>query len=272
MYRAPERLNLWLAGLGLALLTLGLSPAFASSANISHSYRSDKTVSNGSAVSLNRQSGYVEAANTLNGKHLIGIVLDSNDSLLAVDAQAGRVQVATSGTASVLASTLNGDVGVGDQVSVSPFNGIGAKALPGAYVIGLAQTGLNAGTPGSDHQTITASNGDNRQVVVGLVRLSIAIGSPGNGGSQQLNALQRLARSVTGHNVSTVRAVLGLLVALVTILALVVLVYGSIYGSIISIGRNPLARYAVFRTLAAVLLMSVLMTAIAGATIFFLLR
>jgi hypothetical protein len=58
----------------------------------------------------------------------------------------------------------------------------------------------------------------------------------------------------------------------VTVLALIILIYGSIYGSIISIGRNPLARYAVFRTLGGVLLMSVVMAIIAGSTIYLLLR
>jgi len=40
----------------------------------------------------------------------------------------------------------------------------------------------------------------------------------------------------------------------------------------ISIGRNPLAKYAVFRTLGSVLAMAGLTALIAGLTIFFLLR
>jgi hypothetical protein len=270
---SPPKLRLWLTGVFLALLVFGLSPTFASSANISHSYRSERPIANGSAVSLDpKKSDYVEPVNIVNGKHVIGVVLDSNDSLLAVDAQAGRVQVATSGTASLLVSTLNGDIEVGDQISVSPFNGIGAKTLPNAYIIGLAQTSLNNRTSGVTKQTVTDNTGHSRQVTLGLIRLSIAIGAPAESGNQPSSPFQRLVKSVTGRNVSALRAVLSLLVALVTILALIILIYGSIYGSIISIGRNPLARFAVFRTLAGVLLMSLVMASIAGVTVYLLLR
>src|SRR2546430_13684705 len=48
---------------------------------------------------------------------------------------------------------------VGDRVSVSPFNGVGAKALPGAYIIGLAQTGFNASTSGAKKQAVTDQTG-----------------------------------------------------------------------------------------------------------------
>lgn len=269
-----RHLKLLLTGVGVTLLALGLSPAGASSANISHSYRSTNSVTSGGIVSLDsRQTGYVEPANTSNGAQLLGVAVAGNDSLIAVDATPGTVQVATSGTATTLVSTLNGDINVGDQIGVSPFNGVGMKALPGSHTIGLAQTAFNSATQGATSRQVTNKDGTPAQVSIGYIRLNIAIGLANTtGGQADLNSLQKIAKSLTGHTVSTTRVLLSLVIAIVSMTALITLIYASIYGSIISIGRNPLAKYAVFRTLGSVVGMAVLTALTAGATIFLLLR
>lgn len=272
--RRRHALKLLLAGMSLTLGLLGLAPAGASSANISRSYHSEVAITNGSLVSLDpARSDYVQPANTDNGSRLLGVAVASNDSLLAVDATPGSTQVATSGTASVLVSDAGGDIAVGDEVSVSPFNGVGMKGAPGLRVIGLAQVPFSRNSSGAKVQTITDRKGKTHRIAVGLTRVTIAIGS-GSADAQfeNLNGLQRFVRSVTGHTVSTARAVISLVVVIVALLALVTLIYASIYSSIISIGRNPLAKYAVFRTLGSVLGMAALTAVVAGVTVYLLLR
>ena len=269
-----REIRLLVGGVGAALLLLGLSPAGASSANISHSYSSSTSIPNGSLVSLDpTQSNYVVPANSDNGQQLLGIAVASNDSLIAVDSTTGQIQVATSGTASTLVSNLDGSIAVGDQISVSPFNGIGMKAEPGSNVIGLAQTAFSSKTAGAVSKQVTNKSGKSTSVVVGYIKLGIAIGT---GSSQaadsQSSYLQKFAKSITGHTVSSVRVALSMIIAVVAFLALITLVYASIYGSIISIGRNPLAKFAVFRTLTSVLGMVLLTAVIASLTIFLLLR
>jgi len=253
------------------LLALNISPVGASSANISHSYAEDGHIPNGSLVSLDDQrSNYVQASNTSNGQRLLGVAVASNDSLLAVDATAGEVQVATSGTATVLVSNVDGNISVGDQIAVSPFNGVGMKAEAGDYIIGLAQTPFSNNSSGATSQSVTDRNGHNRTIQVGQIRVAIAVGTASN--ANQLNALQRLGKSLTGHVVSTPRIIISLVVAIVAMVALITLVYASIYGTIISIGRNPLAKFAVFRSLTSVLGMVVATGLIASLTIFLLLH
>lgn len=265
-------LRLLIGGVGAILLLLGLAPASASSANISHSYHATTSITNGSIVSLDPQrSDYIQLANTTNGSRLLGVALAGNDSLLAIDATTGTVQVATSGTVNTLASTLNGNINVGDQITVSPFSGIGMKATPGSYVIGLAQTDLNSNSAGATTKEVKDKSGTTSQIRVSYIRLSIASGISTATGAN-LNGLQRLAQSLTGHAESTPRIVLSLVIASVAFVALIVLIYASIYSSIISIGRNPLAKYTVFRTLGAVLGMAVLTATIASLTIFLLLK
>lgn len=272
--RRSRHFRLLLSGLSGALILLGLAPAGASSANISHSYQSTGKISSGSIVSLDPKHGdFVETSDVTNGERLLGIVVASNDSLLAVDETAGLVQVATSGSAKTLVSTLNGDIKLGDQIAVSPFAGVGMKAGNGSRIIGLAQSTFSSGSEGANQQEVTDKSGAKKQVYVGYVSANIAIGVNNSGTRQDnLSALQKLGRSITGHTVSTTRVLISLAVAIVALMSLVTLAYASIYGGIISVGRNPLAKYAVFRTVSVVLVMVVVTAAIAGGTIFFLLR
>lgn len=268
-----------LTGVGAALTVVALvaaGTAAASSANISHSYQASGAIATGSIVSLDpSRSDYVVPADDNNGGRLLGVAVNGSDSLIAVGPTDGKgaIQVATTGSAATLVSTLNGDIGVGDQIGVSPFQGVGIKALPGSRVIGLAQTSFNSGTAGAVTEQVKDKSGKVSSIKVGYVQLNIAIGtnatvlSDGN-----LNALQKAAKALTGRTISTTRVAVSLAVAVIALLALITLIYASIYGSIISIGRNPLAKFAVFRTLGSVLGLAVLTAAVSGATIYFLLK
>lgn len=259
-------------GILLGLILFGWTSARAASANLSHSYNASGAISTGSIVSLaSQQSNTVELANSNNGSDLLGVVVDSNDSLLAIDASSTTVQVATTGQAQVLVSTLNGPISTGDKIAVSPLSGIGMKAGPGDYVIGLAQSGFSDHDSNAQSQTVTDTTGHAHKLSVGTLDLTIAIGfNPANNSSQ--NGLQKFVSSLTGRNVSTLRIVVSLMVTAVALAALVTLVYASIFGSIISIGRNPLAKLAVFRTLGTVLGMALLIAVLAAGVIFLLLH
>lgn len=249
-----------------------LAPASAASANISRSYQASVNIPNGSIVSLDpKRPDFVQPANTVNANRLLGVALPETDSLIAINVQARTVQVATSGNVSTLVNTLNGDINVGDRVAVSPFNGVGMKAYAGTKVIGVAQSALSASSEGSASVQVTDKNGKLTKVRVGYIRLNIASGATLQD-EERLNSLQKLAKAVTGHRTSTLKIVISLIIFIVASLSLVTFIYASIYGSIISIGRNPLAKYAVFRSLGYVMGMSVLMSVVAGLTIFFLLR
>lgn len=272
--RKQRHLRLFVAGMITVIAVVDLSGASASSANISHSYHSSSSIVNGSIVGLDqKKSDYVVAASTKDGKRLLGVAVASDDSLLAVDATEGLVQVATSGNVSTLVSTLNGNIKVGDQIAVSPFTGIGMKSNPGAHIIGLAKTSFDDKSDGATTREVTDKDGKKTKVSVGYVSLTIAVGT-GNIASSDanLNSLQKLARSLTGRTISTIRVVVALIVALIGLATLVTLIYAAIYGSIISVGRNPLAKYAIFRTLGSVLAMAALAGIITSTVIFFLLR
>lgn len=246
-------------------------PVSAASANISHAYRTTASLPAGSLVSLDtKRTDYVVPATSENGDRLVGVTVRAHDSLLAVDEQDDTTQIATNGTATVLVSTLNGDIKVGDPVGVSPFEGIGARADAGTYSIGLAQTAFSAQSKGATKQTVTDTKGRSSTVAIGAVQVSVGVAVAGDAG--QLSTLQKFAKNLTGRTVSMVRITLSLLIIIVTLIAIIILMYSSIYAGIISIGRNPLARYAVLRTLVTVLAMTIGMATIATITVILLLR
>jgi hypothetical protein len=257
------------------LLLLILPGVSAASANISRSYQATSSIPNGSLVSLDpAHQGFVQIADTSNASRLLGVALPSQDSLLAIDPGVTKVQVALSGSVSTLVSTINGDIKLGDQVSVSPFGGIGMAALPGSHLIGVAQTAFSEKTDGVTLEQVKDKVGKTHQIHIGYVKVAISVGTGAStsGGGSQANFLQRLIRSITGKTISTVRIVISLVVATVALVSLVTLVYASIYGSIVSVGRNPLAKNAIFRTLSSVMVMAIVTVAVACVTIYYLLR
>lgn len=256
------------------LLMVGLSPANATSANISHSYKSNSTIPAGSLVSLDSgRTDFVVPANTDNGSKLLGIAVAKDDSLIAVDAASGLVQVATNGSANALVSDVNGDIKVGDSISVSPFNGVGMKAETGQKIIGLAQTAFNTNAEGTKTESVTDKAGNRKNLRIGFIRIGIGVTTNSNSGdSKELNDLQKATKALVGREISTIRIILSLIVLIIASISLMTLIYAAIYGSIVSVGRNPLAKYAIFRTLARVLAMALITALIAVVTIFFLLR
>lgn len=255
----------------LLVLLFGLSGVSAASPNFSRSYNATTVIPNGSLVSLmSGSSSIVQAANTANSNRLVGVVEQSSDSLLAVNPGSGKVQVATSGTVNALVSTVNGNISVGQNIAVSPFNGVGMKANSGDRVIGIAVTAFNPNTAGATNEIVKDSSGNKHRITVGYVRLTIAIGTL-NSSNFSIQSLQLFVESLTGHPISALRLIIAVVVAIVAILSIVTLIYASIYGSIVSIGRNPLAKMAVFRTLTSVIGMVTLIAGVASITIYFLL-
>lgn len=273
--RWQRQLKLIIMGILSALILSGFSSVNASSANISHSYQAEGTIPSGSLVSLYpQQQNFVQTANTNNSSRLIGVTVAANDSLLAVNASSSTVQVATSGIATALVSNVDGNINVGDQVAVSPFDGIGMKAYPGTRIIGLAQTAFNGQGTGSTTKQVKNKSGKLTDIKVGYIRVTIGITtlSTSSSSNQSLNSLQKIARSLTGRDVSNLRIAVSLFVAAIALIALITLVYSAIYASIVSVGRNPLAKHAVFRTLGSVLGMALLIAVVAGLTLYLLLR
>lgn len=260
-------------GLVTVLALVWVSSAGAATASVSRSYSSDVPIEPGSIVSLTSlESKSVTLANTSNSDKIIGVSVALDDALIAVDPNENKVQITSSGLANVLVSDLNGDIKVGDKVAVSPFDGIGMKSGKGERIIGLAQTAFSADSKELTTEDVKDKQGNAKELRIGLVQINVIIGNDDSGGDENLTGLQSFVKSLTGRTVSTFRLLTSLVIGVLTLVALLVLVYSAIFGSIISIGRNPMAGNSVFRALRSVLFLAVMVVAVSLVFIYLLLR
>lgn len=248
--------------------------ATSTAKDISRSYNSLTELQPGSVVSTTKTDATtVEASNIDNANRLVGVVVPADTSLVAVDPDSSKAQVSSSGNVNVLVSTVNGAISKGDKIAVSPFSGIGMKSIDKGYVVGTALVGFNANSEGATDQKVIDKSGDSKDITVGYVQINLTprfdSGADADAG---LNSAQAFVKALTGHVVSTPRIIVSFVLATLTVVVISALMYAAIYGSIVSIGRNPLAKDSILRTLTRVLALALLIVAFAFGMIYLLLR
>lgn len=140
------RLYRYVGGLlSAAVLAVLFTGSLSAVPSLSEGYTTEDEVAVGGLVSLIEDSAdTVVASNRDNVDNLLGIVVSGATSpLILGTGTSGEVQVATSGSTSVLVSNINGEINQGDQITASPISGIGMRATSNSKVIGVAQASCN---------------------------------------------------------------------------------------------------------------------------------
>jgi hypothetical protein len=238
-----------LVGLGLGLgLSLSLVVPVAAS-SVAQGFRAGGSgIVAGALVSLDSGSAdSVELSSLTNRVRLVGVV--GKQSL--VEFVNGKpIQVVTTGTTSVLVSDLNGTIKAGDKVTASPISGIGMRATESVMVAGTAQADMD--TAKAETRQIAGKNGQEKTVHIGAVPLLVGPAFYQAAGERNRlvpSAFQSLANGVAGHAVSPVRVMVAGLVIVLFFVAVAVLLYSTVRASFVAIGRNPLSRQAVQKSL-----------------------
>ncbi|MEO5499740.1 MAG: hypothetical protein ABIR46_04535 [Candidatus Saccharimonadales bacterium] len=231
------------------LLAITLSAfAYASSA-ISQGYSSEQDLSLGAIVSLEKNTNdTVIASSASNADNILGVVVNRDSSLLSVtNNQKEQIQIATSGITQVLVSDINGPIKRGDHITASPLSGIGMRASANVRIVGIAQ----GDAENTKKQTYKDKAGKEQSVTLGdvpvLVNVSYFFKEPEK--TVVPTAIQSVANSLAGKEVSTLPIVLATAVFLIMLIIVSSIIYSMIKSSIISVGRNPMAQSAVYRDL-----------------------
>jgi hypothetical protein len=241
--------------------------------DISKSYSGDSAIVAGSLVSLDSgKLGYIVLANSKNSNQLIGVAVDGRGSLIAIDQSENKIQVSINGSASTLVSTVNGDINTGDYIAQSSISGIGAKALPGDKTVGIAQSSFTSKSSSLQKQKITDSNGFETEVSIGQIPVLVSASSLPKDTKDEVSTLEDWASKLVGHRVSLMRIVFCGVIAIISLIALVIIVYSSIHSSIVAVSRNPLAKPMIFEALAQVLVMVALVSVISITTMYLVIR
>jgi len=274
------------AGIVLLLSLGAVLPAAATSAptatdGIAQSYTAtDSSIRQGMIVGLDRQdTTKVVLLTTHNVADMLGVAISASDAPLALSGSTTTTQVyvATSGQYNVLVSNQNGAISIGDYVSISGLNGIGMKAQDTEQtVLGRAVSAFSgSSSSATSSATVTASNGAKTTVSIGVITVAVnVISNPnlGKGTGDLPGFLQVASSSIANKSVSAPRVYLSLGVLVLTAFISGSLLYSGVRNGVVSIGRNPLARRSIVRSVMQVVLVSVIVFIIGLFGVYLLLR
>ena len=247
------------------------------------------TVNQAYGVTGNVQQGMIVQLDPKNPKNVApltnnpdiamqGVVVAANESAVSLsgDGTSQQVYVATNGTYQALVSNQNGPIKPGDLISISAIDGIGMKAdTTQSVILGKAAQGFNGTNMVSGTAELNTSTGK-LKVAIGLISVNIDVSrnplAPSGTDSKVPNFLRKLAESIAGHPVDAARIYISLVLLFVTMIIAGSLLLGGVRSSLISVGRNPLARSAVLKGLIQVLFVGIVVFVLGLASIYLLLK
>jgi DNA-binding transcriptional regulator YdaS (Cro superfamily) len=257
------RLSVGLLG---AVMTVGVALA-----SLSQGFATTTAIPSGSLVAIDaKSSGAVVVADLTNSDRLFGVAVPPDSASISLGSGSGQVQVASNGSATVFVSTSGGAIKVGDYIAVSPIAGVGQKASGRVRVIGTAGADFD-GKDASATKTTIDEGGVKREVAVGQIPIQISVTTYNQDTAASYlvpSWLQSLSNTLAGKAVSPIRVLMAGLILLTAVISVTVLLYAAVRNSIISIGRNPLSRSAVFKGLLQVVGVAVVILAVAASTMF----
>lgn len=263
----------------MAVSALGLlvpELAVAAQTSTSQGFKINTAVSEGAVVSVDQKDSQAVEMTSLSSRDaMVGVAVSSGQALVTFSDGSGRVQVVSSGQAPAQVSTANGDIKKGDRLSISPISGVAMKASSAGKVIGVAQQDFD-GTESKDKKSVelTDSAGQKKTVQVGkaVVEVSVEEWAPnGQPNSPLLNSLRSFLGTTVGKPVSNVQAVMAVAVVLFAILASGIILYSSVSSSIHSIGRNPLSKGIIRRSLFVMIGLSAIVVVGAASAVYLIL-
>lgn len=257
----------------LSLASLIFTPISSSADSvITQGYNTTDSIPSESIVSIEQGSNNtVVPANLSNSTSLVGVVIDNNNSQVSLSAGTSQIQVASSGVNQVLVSDINGKIQPGEEITASPISGVGMLANQNAEIIGTAQGSFPNST--ATKETITKSGTTKQIVNIGSIPVLVSVGYYTKQPAKTLIpvAIQNLANALAGKPVKSLPVIISMAIFVITLIVVVSIIYSLVHGSIISVGRNPMAQAAVYRNVIQLSALVVGIIAVAMFSIFMIL-
>lgn len=251
-----------------------------SKAPVTQSYGTDTVLQKGMIVRLNaKDSTKVEALTQSQSKDMLGVVVNANDAALSLtsDLSKRQVYVATYGKYDVLVSTQNGVIAAGDLISISTIDGVGMKADGETEtIVGKALTGFDGKSNVLGTSSLSDTDGKKTEVSLGRVGIQVLVQSnplrsvslP----SALTNFLSRVGYSVSNKTVNPGRLYLALLTLIIASFVASVLMFSGVKSAMTAIGRNPLAKKAIYRSLVQVVISSLIVFIVGIFAVYLLIK
>lgn len=240
----------------IVMMTVPMSAA----ALTAQGYRSEQPLKDGLAVALtetqtSEETKEVELASTSNQARFIGVTIAQSAATTTTTNADSNVYVVANGEVAVTVSDINGRVKKGDNLALSPLKGVLIRAEAEATTaVGIAlqdQTDENSTT-----ERVNNRGNPNFETKLSTILVDVqpkAITPT----TQRDSFLILFGESLTGKDVSVVQVVVALIIFFLVLIIEGSIIYGSIYSSIIALGRNPLSKSAVYKDLAQITVLAV---------------
>ncbi len=261
---------------GLIILVVISRAGLVFSQPVAQGYTYDAGLQRGMIVSLDPDdTSRLLAATSANLEHLHGVVIDANDSPVKLTAEGRQTFVTIAGRHEVLVSDQNGQINPGDGISVSSLAGIGMKAdRSQAIIIGKAVNGSEGGGEPLGRTEVDTPEG-RRTVALSRVLVEVGVAANPNGRPVQndiTDFFSQVSEAIAQKPVSPWRTYVALLILIGTTGISGSILYAGVRSAIISIGRNPLSKKSIVRSLVQVVLTGFIIFISGFGAVYLLLR
>lgn len=219
-------------------------------------YNAGTSIDPGMIVGLKSSgSNTVVPLEVQNISQMLGVAVNPNQAaevLSPSSINSKQVYVATSGQYDVLVSNQDGAIKVGTPISISSLAGIGmAASTDQNEIIGKALAAFN-GKSGIYGTAKLSDSFSQTTLSIGLIPVSVGVAhNPLLSGSTNYvpSVIGNAAVAISDKPVSPIRIYISLVVILASLFIAGVLLYGGIRSGIMAIGRNPLSKKSIIRSL-----------------------
>lgn len=264
-----------------ALLAVPVSSALSSnnSANV-QGYAADSALQVGTIVQLAGDKGAkVSPATQSKLDQMYGVTVDPNTLSITVSSSdlPNEAYVATTGTYNVIVSNQGGVIKTGDYITLSSIDGVGMKASADQKIIfGRAGASFDGKTNSIGSAPLKDTTGK-VQKTVALAIIPVVVNIQHNPEQKSTKAevpkwLQRVGEAIAEKPVGAVRIYLSMAITGICVVTAIVILYAGVRNSIISIGRNPLSKKSIFRSLFTIILTSFTILIIGLFAVYLLLK
>jgi hypothetical protein len=261
--------------IALAFGLLGVV-SVASAQSVTKGYGSDQTLQRGMIVGLSKNNpAKVEAIDVTRLTSILGVVVNANDSPITISDDTQHIFVTTSGRYDVLVSDQEGAIAASDYITLSALGGIGMKATESeSNIIGRAATAFDGKTNVLSSTVLSSVGG--KQQAVNIARISVDIDIAKNPLAKISNGapifLSHASNAIVGKVVSAARLYMATAALIIGTAIAGAILYAGIRGSLISIGRNPLSRRSILRSMVGVGFTSIMVFLISIISVYLLLK
>jgi len=264
---------------GLAAVAL-FTPGKVQAQAVTQSYSADTTLQSGMFVRLDTtvKTKIVSVTQKEAGK-TYGVVVQPNDAPLSLsdDNTAQKYYVATTGSYKVLVSDQQGAIKKGDFLVISSYEGIAMRADDSQqYAVAKALDNFDGtGSAVSSQANLKDSKGGERTVHFGYINADISVArNPLLKESQDglPSFLRRASEAIADKQVTALRVYIGAVIAIITAIIVIIMLYAGIRTSITSLGRNPLARGMILRNLFSIIIGAIIILIIGMFAVYLLLK